>query len=255
MVTLPAPPEARAAAPTWDALIPQTPATEGFDPASVVGLPAPVRRWTGHTIAPGAPLSTTVALTLHGRLWLGSWRRFRARQVVSAARGYVWAATAHVGPLSVRGFDLYHSGTGRMRWTAAGLVPLVSAENADITHSAAGLLAAELVLTPAAALLPSVHWVHVDDDTAHADVIVDRRVHRITIRVSPKGRLEWISLPRWGDPDAHGFGFHRFTASFSGEQEIDGLVLPRRIRAGWGLDAHEGAHEFYDAEIDTAVWL
>ena len=36
MVTLPAPPEARAATPTWDALIPQTPTTEGFDPASVV---------------------------------------------------------------------------------------------------------------------------------------------------------------------------------------------------------------------------
>lgn len=255
MVTLPAPPEARTAAPTWDALIPQTPATEGFDPASVEDLPAPVRRWTGHCITSGAPLSTTAVLTMHGRVWLGSWRRVRARQLLSAARGYVWAAAARVGPVPLHGFDLYHAETGRLRWSAGGLVPVLSVEDHDVARSTAGRLAADLALTPAAALLPQVRWTDVDDDTAHAEVLIDGVVHRITIRVSPKGRLEWIALPRWGDPDGHGYDFHRFTVVFSGEQEVDGLLLPQRMRAGWGLDAREGAHEFYDLEIDTALWL
>ncbi|GHD25714.1 hypothetical protein GCM10007147_23080 [Nocardiopsis kunsanensis] len=230
-------------------------AIEGFDPASVEDLPAPVRRWTGHCIASGAPLSTTAALTMHGRFWLGGWRRVRARQLLSAARGYVWAGAVRTGPVPLHGFNLYHAGTGRLRWSAGGLVPVLSVEDQDVARSTAGRLAADLALTPAATLLPQVHWDDVDDDTAHAEVVVDGVVHRITIRVSPKGRLEWIALPRWSDPDGHGYDFHRFTVVFSGEQEVDGLLLPQRMRAGWGLDAREGAHEFYDLEIDTAVWL
>lgn len=255
MVTLPAPPEARKAAPTWDALIPQTPVTDGFDPASVEGLPAPVRRWTRHCIASGAPLSTTVVLTMYGRAWLGCWRRTRVRQLLSADCGYVWAAAVRMGPIPLHGFDLYHAGSGRLRWSAGGLLPVLSAEDHDVARSAAGRLAADLALTPAAALLPQVHWSEVDDDIAHADMTIDGGVHRITIRVSPEGRMEWIALPRWGDPDGRGYDIHRFTVVFSGEQEADGLLLPRRMRAGWGLDARQGAHEFYDLEIDTAVWL
>ena len=40
-------------------------AAETFDPAAIMGLPEPARRWLGHAIAPGTPLWSSVELTMH----------------------------------------------------------------------------------------------------------------------------------------------------------------------------------------------
>ena len=44
---------------------------ETFDPAAIVSLPEPARRWLGHAIAPGTPLWSSVELTMHGQIKLG----------------------------------------------------------------------------------------------------------------------------------------------------------------------------------------
>jgi hypothetical protein len=49
---------------------------ETFDPAAIMGLPGPARRWLGHAIAPGTPLWSSVELTMHGQIKLGRWRPF-----------------------------------------------------------------------------------------------------------------------------------------------------------------------------------
>ena len=49
---------------------------ETFDPAAIMGLPEPARRWLGHAIAPGTPLWSSVELTMHGQIKLGRWRPF-----------------------------------------------------------------------------------------------------------------------------------------------------------------------------------
>ncbi len=87
-------------------------------------------------------------LAMHGEIRAGRWQLFSAVQVLASPRGFVWAATAGRRPLRIRGFDRYSRSTGEMRWRLGGAVPVMSAAGDDITRSAAGRLASELVLVP-----------------------------------------------------------------------------------------------------------
>jgi uncharacterized protein DUF6544 len=76
---------------------------ETFDPAAIVGLPEPARRWLDHAIAPGTPLWSSVELTMHGQVKLGRWRSFTARQILTPPDGYIWAARTRLAGLAAWG--------------------------------------------------------------------------------------------------------------------------------------------------------
>jgi hypothetical protein len=109
-----------------------------FDPGMVADLPEPARRWLLHALAPGTQLVSGTGLTMHGTIRLGAWRRFTARQVLRPPDGYIWAATAHVFGVPVTGYDRFSSGTATMRWRLLGVLPVVTADGADVARSAAG---------------------------------------------------------------------------------------------------------------------
>ncbi|WP_327092495.1 hypothetical protein OIE66_18180 [Nonomuraea sp. NBC_01738] len=203
----------------WTALQSETRAPRAFDPADADALPAPVRRWVRHAIAPGTPLRRGVVLSSHGTIMIGRWRPFTARQVLAPFDGYVWAATTHL-PLPravVHGFDRYRAGVGEMRWRLFGVVPVMSGEGPDITLSAAGRLAGEFVLAPPCALDPSIVWKHVDKYRAVARVTVDDRGFDVTLDIDPAGRLAAVAYQR-----RHGSADETFTATFAGETTFDG---------------------------------
>ena len=52
-----------------------------FDPARTAALPAPVQRWLAHTLSPGVPLGRRAEIVMTGRIRLGRWRPFTARQI------------------------------------------------------------------------------------------------------------------------------------------------------------------------------
>jgi hypothetical protein len=212
-----------------------------------------VSRWVRHAITPGAALGTVVLLSMHGRIRIGAWRPFRARQVIGV-HGFVWAASARFGPTSVRGFDRYVGGTGEMRWRLLGAVPVMSARGPDVTRSAAGRLAAELLLAPSGALLPNVTWHGEDSEHATADVEVDGTTHSVRIRVDDVGRLVSVDLPRWGEPLGEPPGYHPFGVDMTGETSHAGMLLPTQVRAGWFHGTERWSEgEFFRADIDEAV--
>ncbi|HEX3211189.1 MAG TPA: DUF6544 family protein, partial [Actinomycetota bacterium] len=98
---------------------------ERFGPAELDGLPEPVRRHLAQAIAPGTPLHTAARLRMRGSIKVGRWLPFRARQVLSPQRGFVWTARA-AGLIA--GGDRYLDGAGAMRWKLAGLVTVASGE-------------------------------------------------------------------------------------------------------------------------------
>ena len=226
----------------WDALARPTPDPAPFDPGAVAELPAPVRRWLTHAIAAGTPLRTAVELELRGEIRLGSWRSFTATQRMTPD-GLVWAATARVAGLPIVGFDRLTRGCGEMRWRLLGAIPAMSAKGEDVTRSAQGRLAGELlVAVPAAA--PACAWTSTDD--AHATATVDD--HEVTLTIAPDGALAALEMTRWGDPHGSGYGPHRFWATFAGEVSFDGVTLPRSVTAGWGEDA------FIRYVVEAARW-
>jgi hypothetical protein len=218
----------------WAALARPTEVLAPFDPGATGGLPEPVRRWVRHAIAPATPLLTSAELELHGEIRLGRWRPFTAVQRLAPAGGFVWAATARVLGLPVTGFDRYTRGKGQLRWRLLNAVPVMTAGGPDISRSAAGRHAGELLIAaPAAALSPGITWRQLDTDRVAASVPVGDAVHEVTLTVAVDGSLTELVMTRWGDPDKQGFGEHIFGAALHGETHFGGFMIPREITAGW----------------------
>ena len=170
-------------------------------------------------------------------------------------RGFVWAATAGRWPPWIRGFDRYIHATGEMRWRLGGAIPVMSAAADDITRSAAGRLASELILVPAAAFDPAVSWHAVDEHRATADVRIGDVVHHVTIEVDDRGAVCSLWLPRWGNADGGAFAEHPFGGELGGEATYEGYTIPTTLRVGWGhgTDAWPNG-VFFRAMIETAQY-
>jgi hypothetical protein len=213
-------------------------------PGATAGLPEPVRRWLDHAVADGTPLARAVELRMHGEIFLGRWSPFTAVQRLSVTGGFVWAATARLLGLPIRGFDRWTSGAGEMRWRLFGRVPMISATGADVTRSAAGRHAGELLVAlPTAALAPEVGWRPVDDERAVATVRVGEGTHEVTVTVGPDGALTELAMQRWGPLGRGAFGVRPFGATFDGDLRVAGLRIPRRVTAGYGFGTDRWAEE------------
>jgi deazaflavin-dependent oxidoreductase (nitroreductase family) len=230
----------------WVALARPTVAPARFDPDATAGLPEPVRRWLRHAIAAGTPLQAGVELRMHGQIRLGAWRPFTAVQRVTPSGGFVWAATARLLGLPVTGFDRFTRGTGQMRWRLLGAVPVMAAEGEDITRSAAGRHAGELLLAaPAAALDPGLRWSEVDAEHATARLRVGPDEHEVTLTVAADGALTELHMSRWGNPGNTPFASHAFGATLNDEATFGGVTIPRSITAGW----HHGTDRWPEGQF------
>src|SRR3569623_1705960 len=109
-------------------------------------------------IVPGTPLANAVRLRMHGEIKLRGWYPFTAEQVIRWDRGMIWRATVEVHGLPIRGGDSFLDGEGAMRWRLFGLVPIITAEGADITRSAAGRAHVESIWLPSVLCADDVRW-------------------------------------------------------------------------------------------------
>lgn len=241
----------------WAALGAPTRAPAVLDHVVVSGLPEPAVRWVRHAIGEGTSLHRAVHLRMHGEIRLGSWSPFTAVQRLSVSDGFVWAATARVRGLPVVGFDRWTRGVGEMRWRLLGAVPVVSAQGEDVTRSAAGRHAGELLLAvPTAALSPEVTWRSVDPDRAVAVVQTGGNRHEVTITVGTDGALTELVMQRWGAAGRGSYAELPFGATLHGELTFGGITVPRRITAGWHYGTDRWAEgQFIRWTVDEARFL
>ena len=182
---------------------------------------------------------------MRGTIRLGAWRRFTARQVITPPDGYIWAATARVAGMPVIGYDRLSSGAGQMRWRLVNLVPLMSAVGADITMSARGRLATEIVLLPTA--FRTFAWARGDDaDTAVGSMQVGAEVggesEEVRLRIRSDGSVKSVETQRWGNPNGGPYGRYPFGATIEAERRFGGVTMPSLFRAAWhfGTDRQDG---------------
>jgi hypothetical protein len=243
---------------------PEERAQERFDPRSVADLPELAQRFLLHALAPGAPLATSVELTMTGKIALKSGAKklpFRARQVLrhgEGESGLIWRAQVGSGALHFSGWDRYTEGEGAMRWYLFGVLPLVRAAGPDIDRSAAGRVALELAPFLPAALLPQrgARWEAIDTDRVRVHLRIGDEACAPELTLGPDGRLLAVEMDRW-DPDgvAPGeAGFVRWRADAMDEQgTFGGCTLPVTVhitkRAGT-----PDAYSFFEARISEAVY-
>ncbi|GAB1541803.1 hypothetical protein NUACC21_44760 [Scytonema sp. NUACC21] len=231
------------------------PAENRFSQDMVAGLPAPVQRYFLHAIAPGTPQASSVSLDMSGSFRLGQdkpWLPMQAKQIISA-KGFVWKAAIGRSLFQMVGADYYANGFGRMRFSLWGLLPLVNGRSPDIVRSSIGRLAGELVLLPSA-LLPQhgVSWKAIDETTIQASLKINDEPIILTLTIDPNGKLQKLSLPRWGDKtEDSSYTYIPFGGEYQEENTFGGFTIPSQISAGWwfGTDRYL---EFFRATIERA---
>jgi len=220
-----------------------------FEADDTTALPPAAARYLDAAIAPGTALAPAARLEMRGRIKIGRWLPFRARQLLAPSHGTVWIAT--VGGI-IRGNDRYVAGAGGMVWKLLGLVPLVRAEGSDVSRSAAERAAGESIWVPTALVAHrGVTWSASTDD--QVDVRLDVDGHPVTLHqtLDADGRLRQSHFLRWGDPDRTGaWAEHPFGVEITGHRTFDGLTVPNTGRAGWhfGTDRWD-AGVFFEFEI------
>ena len=180
---------------------------------------------------------------MRGDIRLGdSWRRFRAREWLAPAHGFLWRARVGRGPFAIRGFDRYVDGRAETRFRMAGLVPVMSAEGPEIDESARGRMAAETILVPAA-LLPEngTRWTELESPWFRAEWSLrdpvesggTNRPMSIDLRLDEGGRPVGFRVERLGNPDQRGWRPLAFVGTIAAETTFDGTTIPSRIAVGW----------------------
>lgn len=224
-----------------------------FDPETLAALPDPARRYLTAALGPGTRPARSVRLRMEGRFRLGSgWVSLNATERL-AADGFVWRADLTRGAVPIRVWDTLGPGGATTRAWAMALVPVARAHGSDLTRSAAGRLAAELLWLPSALLPgPDARWEAVDDETARVHLKVAGTPVTLTVQVDAAGQPTAAYLMRWGDPDGDGtFTEAPFGARFGGLRTFQGHTIPTRARAGWGHDT-EAFTPFIDVEVTAA---
>lgn len=231
----------------------ETPA-DIFSREMLDGLPEVAQRYLLHAIAPDTPLARHVLLSMEGEIQPqseGPWLPFRAKQIITPGKGFIWKAAARQGWLSLQVTDSYVAAKGRTRVALLGLLPIVNASNPDVTQSAAGRLLSEYVLLPSA-LLPQfgVVWEAVDSIHAKVTVAVDDYRATLHLTIDREGALKGVLLRRWSDTARE---YVPFGVIVQGEKSFGGYTIPAKLTAGWGYGT-DSYREFFRAEILQAVF-
>ncbi|MEA5597909.1 DUF6920 family protein [Rivularia sp. UHCC 0363] len=237
-------------------LLETSPNNTTFTTEMVAELPQPVQRYFLHAIQPGTPLANSVKLKMNGSFRLSPdkpWLPMQAEQIIRALKEFVWKATIGSGLMKFIGSDYCFNNFGRMRFSIWGIIPVINAQNQDITRSGIGRFVGESFWLPSA-LLPqnSVIWQAIDDNTIVSCMKVDGESVTLTFVIDSTGKILKMSLPRWGDKTEDGsHTYIPFGGECLSERTFGGFTIPDQINAGWwfGTDKY---FDFFRANIEQA---
>lgn len=215
-----------------------------FSHSDLEGLPGPVASYFRAAVTAGTPLAQSARIRMRGRIRIGRWVPFTAREVLTPHVGFLWAARA-AG--IVAGSDRFVNGHGEMDWKLFGLVRVMQGSGPDVSRSAAERAAAEAVWIPTS-LLPGfgVKWSAEGNDRITARYQIADYPVRVEFSTTGGGLIQSVTFDRWGDPDGTGeFGLHPFGGDFPTHATFNGVTIPSEGRIGW----HYGTDRWSEGEF------
>jgi uncharacterized protein DUF6544 len=127
------------------------------------------------------------------------------------------------------------------------LIPVQNGSGPDVTRSAYGRLAGEIVLIPTA--FRHASWSYGEQaGTAVATWRFGDDTETAELLLKPNGRLAEVRVNRWGNPGGAPFGRYPFGVRVEDESRFGGITIPTVFRVAWG------ENEFLRAEITGAVF-
>jgi hypothetical protein len=202
-----------------------------FDPAMVAELEEAVQRNFTHALAPGAPLSAGVRLTMTGgasRSVSGCPSRRSGKAMAARSAG----ARAGWGPAkALHVVDRYAHGSASMDVRLLGRIPLVHADDEDTARSGAGRAAVKAA-TWAPGADRGIAWRAESNALIAASWDVPPERPEVQVRIDEKGAVRSASALRWDNGD-HGLrGYIPCGGEVEAEQRFGDLVLASRVTVG-----------------------
>jgi hypothetical protein len=239
----------------WSALEASPTGDGTFTERMVAGLPDPARRYFRHAIQQGTPLAGRFRWHYTGEMKPGAklpWMSLEADQILVKRRGFVWKATARKRPLVVTVRDHYLDGAGRMRVALFGLVTVVNATGADLSKSALARLIIEGVALPSALLPgPDIQITGIDSSRFTVTTHLHGETTPITLTVDPDGRLNEVTMQRWGNLTADDtYQFIPYGMQIAEERTLGGYTIPSQFTGGWWY----GTEKYNESVRLTVDW-
>ncbi|MGB0213052.1 DUF6544 family protein [Algiphilus sp.] len=239
----------------WRRLLRCQPADDiRFEPAEILALPEPARRYFTFAIAPGTRLRTVAEIRMGGRFGMGTrfrpgYRAMRAEQVLATPHGFVWRMR-NTGLPWLSGSDSGHW----TRFRLFGLLPVARLGGTrDHARSAFGRHVAEAVLWCPAALLPrfGARWEATGTDTARITLGAEHLEQAVDITVDGDGRPLSVRFARWSNANPErAWRLQPFGALPDDFREVAGYRLPFRVDAGNQFGTPD-YFPFFRAEVRT----
>lgn len=220
-----------------------------FEQAMLAGLDEPVRRYFAHAVSEGAPLAPGVRLTMTGRIKVGTWLAFSARQE-GDGRSFAWHARVGAGPVTLlRVLDRFAAGAGSTEGRLLGRFRIFHAADVDTARSGAGRAALESIFAPAA-LLPQrgVTWRAESDELIVATFDVPPERPEVRMRIDEHGAVVSTSALRWGNGGRGPFEYIPCGCEVRAERRFGDVVVPSSVTVGWWFGTPRYA-PFFEADI------
>lgn len=242
---------------TWATLVAMSrPSPDKFDIATLNALPEPAQRFLSAALPDQTPLCHGVELEMRGRIKLGAWLRFTARQLLVAGSGFVWMPS--VGPRLFRivGADTLGPQGGRMAFRLYNRIPVAAGTGPDVSRSAAGRLAAETVAWLPQALTPQcgARWQPIDGDRAAVTLPGPDGPTDVEVVVDERGNLTALQLQRWNDRTKPP-GYTPFGGTVTGWFATGGIQIAGDGTVGWGSPASHDVDVFFEYTVTKARFL
>jgi len=219
----------------------------------LAGLDEPVRRYFAHAITDGAALPNGVRMAMRGRIKVGLWLPFIAKQTVDG-RSFTWRARVGRGPLKpLRVTDHYADAAGSTDGRLLGRVTLFHAHDGNTARSAATRAAIESVVFAPPSVLPGggVTWRAESENVIVACFDLPPERPEVRVRINERGAIRTVSAQRWGNAGEKTFQYIPFGGEIHAERRFGDLVLPSSASVGWWFETPRYA-PFFHADI-TAI--
>lgn len=168
-----------------------------------------------------------------------NWLTFKATQYMSSANsGFIWNARAF--PIYIR--DKYMDGKGEIMVNFLGLRKLVSVSTPEVDQSAFGRYFGELIWFPIGFLDRDIKWDVVDETTIKGIITKSSISFEGYFHFAENGLIDSFRCKRYRDDT-----LDDFIGEAEGYELMDGLLIPKRMRAIW--DLKQGRLEYFNATI------
>jgi hypothetical protein len=228
--------------------------TRRFTSDMLAGLDEPVRRYFSHAIGDGALLASGVRMAMSGRIKVGLWLPFTAKQTVDG-RSFTWQARVGLGPLTpLRVVDRYANAVGSTEGRLLGRVTLFHAEDHDTARAAATRAAIESVVFAPPSVLPGrgVAWRAENENVIVARFDLPPERPEVRVHIDEHGAIRTVMALRWGNVGEKTFRYLPFGGEIHAERRFGDLVLPSSATVGWWFDTPRYA-PFFRAQISAVT--